>query len=93
MFQRLPIALVKLKAGNTSENLLKVRKTIYSLYRTKQISKTNSKQIKTNSKTSDPHRLLVNLSDKINLKRSDKYVALSNLSIYYAWKKVKVIQK
>ena len=94
MFQRLPIALVKLKAGNTSENLLKeVRKTIYSLCRTKQISKTNSKQIKTNSKTSDPHRLLVNLSDKINLKRSDKYVALSNLSIYYAWKKVKVIQK
>ena len=35
-----------------------------------------------NSKTSDPHRLLLNLSDKINLKRSDKYVALSNLSIW-----------
>ena len=35
-----------------------------------------------NSKTSDPHRLLLNLSDKINLKRRDKYVALSNLSIY-----------
>ena len=43
-----------------------------------------------NSKTSDPHRLLLNLSDKINLKRSDKYVALSNLSIYYAWK---ILQK
>ena len=28
------------------------------------------------SKTSDPHRLLLNISDKINLKRSDKYVAL-----------------
>ena len=28
-----------------------------------------------NSKTSDPHRLLFNLSDKINLKRSDKDVA------------------
>ena len=40
---------------------------------------TNSK----NSKTSDRHILLVNLTDKINLKRSDKYVALSNLSIYY----------
>ena len=39
-----------------------------------------------NSKTSDFHRLLLNLSDKINLKRSDKYVALSNLSIYYTWK-------
>ena len=36
-----------------------------------------------NSKTFDPHRLLLNLSDKINLKRSDKYVVLSNLSIYY----------
>ena len=47
-----------------------------------------------NSKTSDPHRLLLNLTDKINLKRSDKYVALSNLSIYYALKKnKKVIQK
>ena len=34
-----------------------------------------------NIKTSDPHRLLLNLSDKINLKRIDKYVALSNLSI------------
>ena len=42
-----------------------------------------------NSKTSHPHRLLFNLSDKINLKRSDKYVALSNLSIYYAWKDIK----
>ena len=26
-------------------------------------------------KTSDPHRLLLNLTDKINLKRSDKLVA------------------
>ena len=42
-----------------------------------------------NSKTSDPHRLLVNLSDKINLKRSDKHVALLNLSIYYIWKNIK----
>ena len=42
-----------------------------------------------NSKTSDPHSLLLNLSDNINLKRSDKYVALSNLSIYYTWKNIK----
>ena len=27
-----------------------------------------------NDKTSDPHGLLFNLTDKINLKRSDKYV-------------------
>ena len=38
------------------------------------------------SKTSDPHRLWLNLSDKMNLKWSGKYVALSNLSIYYTWK-------
>ena len=42
-----------------------------------------------NSKTCDPHRLLLKLSDKINLKRSDNYVALSNLSIYYIWKNTK----
>ena len=36
-----------------------------------------------NSKTSDPHRLLLNLTDKTDLKRKDKYIssALSNLSI------------
>ena len=39
----------------------------------------NSKNID----TSDPQRLLFNLTDKINLKRSDKDVALSNLSICY----------
>ena len=42
-----------------------------------------------NSKTCDPSRLLLNLSDKINFKRSGKYVALSNLSIYYTWKNIK----
>ena len=35
-----------------------------------------------NSKTTDPHRLLLKLSDKINLKTSDKYVVLLNFSIY-----------
>ena len=32
-----------------------------------------------NSKTSDPHRLLLNLTDKIDW-RKDKYIALSNLA-------------
>ena len=36
-----------------------------------------------NSKYSDPHRLVLNLANKIGLKRCDKYVALSNISIYY----------
>ena len=38
-----------------------------------------------NSRTSDPHRLLLNLTDKVHLRRKDKYIALSNLSIYYTW--------
>ena len=35
-----------------------------------------------NSEIFYPHRPLIDLSDKINLKRNDKYVALSYLSIY-----------
>ena len=42
-----------------------------------------------NSKTSDSHRLLLNFLNEINLNRSDKYVALSNLSIYYTYKNIK----
>ena len=36
-----------------------------------------------NIKTSDSHGLLLSLSDSIDLKRSEKCVALLNLSIYY----------
>ena len=46
---------------------------------------TNSK----NSKTSDPHRLLISATDKIDLRIKDKYIVLSNLSIYYTWKNIK----
>ena len=34
-----------------------------------------------NSKTPEPHRLLLNLSDRIYLKKNDKYIALSNHKI------------
>ena len=42
-----------------------------------------------NSKTSKLHVLMLNLTDKLDLRRSNKYVALSNLSIYYTWKNIK----
>ena len=42
-----------------------------------------------NSKTSDLHRLLLNLVDKVSLKRSDKYVAFSNLSMHCKWRNIK----
>ena len=41
-----------------------------------------------NSRTSEYHVLLLNLTTKIHL-TSEKTVALSNLSIYYTWKNIK----
>ena len=35
-----------------------------------------------NSKTSDPHKLLPNLTDKVGLRRKEKHIALANLSVY-----------
>ena len=89
MLQRLPTVLAQVKAGNTSENSLnETCHIIYSLYRTKEITKKLYKNIMNsikllsrmntifmnfeNSKTSEPYRILLSLSDKINLKRSDK---------------------
>ena len=46
-----------------------------------------------NTKISDPHRLFIILLNKINLQRSYRYVALSNLSIYYTWKSIKKSDK
>ena len=45
-----------------------------------------------NSKTSDPHRLLLNFFNKTNLNIYIYiyiYAALSNLSIYYKWENKK----
>ena len=40
MFQRLPIALPQVKAGNNSHNLLtEIRQIVYSLYQSKEITK------------------------------------------------------
>ena len=41
-----------------------------------------------NSKTSKPRALILNLTDKIGLRRGEKSIALSNLIIYYTWKKI-----
>ena len=41
-----------------------------------------------NSKTSDPNELLLYLTDTKYSRRKDKRTALSNLSIYYTWKKI-----
>ena len=66
-------------------------KYLFLLYVYLQNGKNNKKKRKKrkNNGTSDPHRLLLNFTDKINLGRSDKYVALSNLGIYCTWKNIK----
>ena len=42
-----------------------------------------------NSKTSEPHRFKLDLTDKINLKDPKKNMALGNVIIYYTWKNIK----
>ena len=45
-----------------------------------------------NSKTSEPYVLILKLTDKLDLRRGEKSIALSNLSIYYMEKHKKLIQ-
>ena len=42
-----------------------------------------------NRKPSHRHVLILKLTDKLDLRRGEKNVALSNLSIYYTWKNIK----
>ena len=42
-----------------------------------------------NSRFSEYHVLVLKLTDKLDLRRGQKTVALSNLSIYYTWKNIK----
>ena len=97
MLQRLPIARAQVKAGNNSESLLnEIRQIVYSLYQSKQITKkVHNNTIKSiqiqkidtifmnteNSRNSNPHVLVLNLTDKLDLTRGEKSIALWN-SIY-----------
>ena len=42
-----------------------------------------------NSKTIEPHKAVVNLSQILNLRSSDKHIALQNLLIHYSWKNIR----
>ena len=41
-----------------------------------------------NSKANKPHKFVLNLSQRLGLSRTNKHVALQNLSIYCTWKNV-----
>ena len=42
------------------------------------------------SKTSESHILILKPIDKLDLRKGEKIITLSNLSIYYTWKNIKV---
>ena len=42
-----------------------------------------------NSKKNEPHKLFLNFSQRLDLRSSNKHVALQNLSTYYTWKNKK----
>ena len=46
-----------------------------------------------NSKTNEPHKFVLNLSQRLDLRSSDNHIALQNLSIYYTWKNVRKYYK
>ena len=103
MHQILPIALAQVKSGNNSESLLnEIRQIVYSLYQSKKLLKKYTITLNQcnykmdticmnseNSKTSEPHVLILKLIDKLDLRRGEKSIALSNLNIYYTWKNIK----
>ena len=66
------------KVHNKIMNSIKLQNRMHTVFMNSQ-----------NNKTSDPHKLLLNLWNNINLKRSDKYVALSNLDVNYTWRNIK----
>ena len=41
-----------------------------------------------NSKTSEPHKCVLNLSQRLDLRSWNEDVGLQNLSIYYTWKNI-----
>ena len=98
MLQRMSIPLVQVKAGNNSEDLLnEIRQIVYALYQSKEIIRKVYNDIiksiqlqKWISKTSELHALILKLTDKLDLRRAEKIIALSNLSICYTWKNIQI---
>ena len=46
-----------------------------------------------NTKNSDPNRLVLNLPDKIDLRRDNECIAFSNLRMYYRLENIKKLYK
>ena len=42
-----------------------------------------------NIKTNEPHKFVLKVSKRLDLRSSNKYVALQNLSICYTWRNIR----
>ena len=42
-----------------------------------------------NSKTNESHKFVPNFSQRLDLRSSNKHIALQNLSIYHTWKDIR----
>ena len=41
------------------------------------------------NKTNEPHKFVLYLSQRLDLKTSNRHVAFQNLSIYYTWENIR----
>ena len=48
---------------------------------------------KENRKENEPHKFVLNLSQRLDLRSSNKHVALQKLPIYYTWKNIRKLYK
>ena len=42
-----------------------------------------------NNKTNEPHKFVLNLSQRLYLRSSGNHAAIQNLSVYYTWKNIR----
>ena len=75
----------KIKKQNKTKKQKKTRWSNYCL----NISMATIFMSTENSKKIEPHKFVLNLSQKLHLRSSNKHVALQNLSVYYTWKNVR----
>ena len=67
---------------NSAQNLYYSRELVFNAFKSGFMNSENSKN-------SEPHVLILKLTNKLDLRIVEKVIALSNLSIYYTWKNIK----
>ena len=42
-----------------------------------------------NSKTNEPQKFILNFSQRLDLRSSNKHVVIQNMPVYYTWKNIR----